>query len=327
MQIMTEIIVKDELRQSVETASEGRQTVLRTSKGQASYFNIIPAFKCEDIAPGLGTGLHPAFIVNGMAKSEILIGTYQAITVDGEAISAPGHNPTTSINFDTARAACIAAGAGFHLMTNWEWAALALWMLKNGHGDIRGNTDNGKSHSHPEESGTLCQYGKILTGSGPDSWRHDGTPFGIADLVGNIWEWNDGLKLVEGGIIMPTDNAFSLEESQWPDTGVVIDLPGGGVQLSDSITERDYDGEYFKNVTIKDAFEPPIALKQALLALLDGMVPAGYFWADNTDEFEALPLRGGGWGGGGYAGLAALGLYFERSDVGRSVGFRPAFIG
>ena len=83
------IIVKDALRQSVETASEGRQTVLRTSKGYPSYFNVIPSFKCEEISDSMGTGLHPAFVVNGIEKSEILVGTYQAIISGGQALSLP----------------------------------------------------------------------------------------------------------------------------------------------------------------------------------------------------------------------------------------------
>jgi hypothetical protein len=321
--VMTEIMMKDGPREMVERESEGRQTVLRTAKGQASHFNIIPAFRLEDISPELGTGLHPAFVVNGVEKREILIGTYQATVRDGEALSLPGENPTCSTNFDVARAACSAAGPGFHLMTNWEWAAIALWMLKNGFGDIRGNTNSGRSHSHPDESGTVCQHGKILTGSGPVAWRHDKTPFGIADLVGNVWEWNDGLKLDSGRIFMPADNAFGLAEDQWSDTGAAIDF-AGGMRIAENVTKRRWDSDYFKNVTAKDA---PLALKQALLCPLPGLVPEGYFWADNNEGFEALPLRGGRWGVGGCAGLAALLLVFGRSDSDGGIGFRPAFIG
>lgn len=322
---MTQIIVKDELRQSVEAASEGRQTVLRTAKGQASYFNIIPAFRCEEISPDLDTGLHPAFIVGGVEKSKIFIGSYQAVIQDGEAVSLPGQNPQASIDFDAARAAC--AAAGHHLMTNWEWAAIALWMMKHGHGDVRGNTNSGASHSRPEEKGTLCQYGKVLTGSGPDAWRHDKTPFGIADLVGNVWEWNDGLKLVDGRIVMPADNTVGLDESQWHDTGAVIDFADGSMQIATSVTERDWDGGLFSEVVARDGHEPPLALKRALLCPLAGMAPGGYFWADNSEGFEALPFRGGYWCHGVYAGLAALTLYYERGARIGYVGFRPAFIG
>lgn len=320
-------MTKHTLAAEVEAASGGKQTVLATAKGQPSYFNVIPAFRCEEISSLLGTGLHPAFVVNGVEKSEILIGTYQAVIRDGEAVSLPGQNPQASIDFDAARAACVASGPGHHLMTNWEWAALALWMMKHGYGDLRGNTNNGQSHSHPQEKGTLCQYGKVLTGSGPDAWRNDGTPFGIADLVGNVWEWSDGLKLLSGRIVMPADNAVDLAEDQWPETGAVIDLVDGVPQIAGSVTVRDWDGEPFSNVTARNDSTHVLSLKQALLCPVDGLTPAGYFWADNTEDFEALPIRGGGWGDGGRAGLAALSLFDERSDRFYYVGFRPAFIG
>ena len=36
---------------------------------------------------------------------------------------------------------------------------------------------------------------KILTGMGPDSFRHNGKSGGISDLAGNVWECVDGLQL------------------------------------------------------------------------------------------------------------------------------------
>ena len=48
-----EIIIKDSLRESVEKASEGRQTIVRTNKGYPSYFNVINSFKCESISDSL----------------------------------------------------------------------------------------------------------------------------------------------------------------------------------------------------------------------------------------------------------------------------------
>jgi hypothetical protein len=50
----------------------------------------------------------------------------------------------------------------------------------------------------------------------------------------------------------------------------------------------------------------------------------GYIWSRNYGE--RLPFRGGGWGDGASAGLAALNLNNRRSDGYGSVGCRPAFI-
>lgn len=96
------ILVPDALRKSVEKATDGKCTVLYTSQGLPTYMTIIPAFKCEDIAGDLGTGLHPAFIVGGKEVSEIMVGTYLSIVHDGQAISLPYQNPRASISHDDA---------------------------------------------------------------------------------------------------------------------------------------------------------------------------------------------------------------------------------
>lgn len=322
---MTSIIVKDPLRDAVEAASGGKQTVLWTKSGFPSYMNVIPKFRCEDIHPrALGTGIHPAFVINGVEKSEIFIGTYQAVIQDGEAISLPNQAPETRINFDTARHACLNAGTGFHLMTNWEWAAIALWCAANGH-DVRGNTSWGKSHSNPEEKGeSLSGSSVTMTGSGPDSWRHDGTPFGIADLVGNVWEWVDGLKLKSGEIFMPSDNAFAQGERDWPSAGAFLN-GGNGLQVSSSVSNRGWFNKAFKNIGGEETPQSAV-LKQALLFPVHGQEIRGHFWADNSKGFEALPIRGGNWYFDSYAGLAALYLSCGRSFAYSFLGFRPAFI-
>lgn len=70
------IFIKDDLRASVEAATGGLVTVLYTAAGHPSYMNVIPKFNLQDIDPALGTGVHPAFIVNGVEKSELFIGQH-----------------------------------------------------------------------------------------------------------------------------------------------------------------------------------------------------------------------------------------------------------
>lgn len=213
---MPTIFIKDDLRASVEAATGGKCTVLYTAKGQPSYMRVIPRFNLQDIDASLGTGVHPAFSVGGLEKSELFVGMYQGILKNGELLSLPGVDPTASRNHDQFVADARAAGPGWHLMTNAEWAALQLWCWKNGFLP-RGNTNYGKSSDAAWETarrqdglapGTASGTARTLTGSGPVSWNHDNTPAGIADLCGNIWEWAPGLRLVDGEIqIIPNNDA------------------------------------------------------------------------------------------------------------------------
>ena len=101
-----EIFVRDPLRQAVEAASGGKNTVMYDDKGYPSVMVRIPRFNLEDIDSSLGTGVHPAFIVHGRTISEIWIGKYQAKNVNGRACSLPGVNPTANIDFDTSKSIC-----------------------------------------------------------------------------------------------------------------------------------------------------------------------------------------------------------------------------
>ncbi|MCX2896790.1 hypothetical protein [Pseudomonas mandelii] len=222
---MPTIFIKDDLRAAVEAASGGRQTVLYTAKGQPSYMNVIPKFMLEDVAeaPGsLGVGVHPAFIVNGIEKSEFFYGAYPGAIKNGELLSLPNVNPARSNNFDTFSNAARAAGAGWHLGTNAEWAALMLWCSKNGFAP-RGSTNYGRSSDATFETarrvdggppGTTTTDPATLTGSGPASWRHDNSANGISDMVGNVWEIQAGMRLFDGEFqIIPNNDAVTADLS------------------------------------------------------------------------------------------------------------------
>src|SRR5690606_29143045 len=93
------ISIPDTLRQSVEAATGGRNTVLYDEKGYPSVMVVIPAFNIQDIMgdSSLGTGLHPAFDLGGTPKRELFIGKYLASVFDNTAVSLPGRDPTASI--------------------------------------------------------------------------------------------------------------------------------------------------------------------------------------------------------------------------------------
>jgi len=362
---------KDTLLNSVMAASGGKLVVKYNANGDPLVMVRIPKFNLEDIDPSLGTGPHPAFIVNGVAKNEIYIGAYQAILEKNCAISIPGQLPKSSINYDAAKAACVANGPGFHLMTAWEWAAIAMWCYKNGF-QPRGNTGYGRSHEATWETavrtdgrnpGATDGTPRTLGGSGPVSWRHDNTLAGIADLVGNVWEWNDGLKMVDGRLYFPVDNNYSLAESSWPASPVYFDATVGPVGsstdavngepvISDRITHfsetpTPAGGEDLRYLahTRRDVWQSmgvaatydslAVSVRQQLAQLLitpkltSGGSPLfadikGGVWGRNYGT--VFPIRGGISSVGARAGLAALSMSNRRANTSSTIGFRPAFI-
>lgn len=363
---MPSIFVKDDLRASVEAATGGKVTVLYTASGQPCYMNVVPKFNLEDIDAGLGTGTHPAFIVNGVEKSELFIGTYQGIAKNGEFLSLPGVDPTVSQNFDYFANLARANGPGWHAISSIEFAALAAWCWKNGFMP-RGNSNYGRSSDATWETarrvdggtpGDTSTGGRTLTGSGPASWRHDNSVGGIADLNGNIWEWSPGLRVVGGEIQVIANNDAALNatdlsatSSAWKaiagDTGALItptftgSIAGGDYVPTTSKSVR-YDVSGTANYTLVRAsgqsFEgmtnpgsTPVAAAALTVLKKYGLYPVANTGLGGDGfylnvEGERLALRGGRWGSGALAGVFALDLLTARSSTNSIVGSRPAFV-
>lgn len=194
-----------------------------------SVMVYIPKFKNSDVLTGGNDSTHPAFIVNGQEIPGFWYSKYQNVVhttqlTDGSiaaAYSLPGEDPTASINFDSARSRCETKGAGWHLSTNAEWAAIALWCKKNGFLPY-GNNNYGKDSRESNykaiptyKDGSTGQTCRVATGTGPLTWSHDKSLSGIWDLNGNVWEWQGGIRFVWGELqIMANNDAANPDNPQ-----------------------------------------------------------------------------------------------------------------
>lgn len=343
----------DQMAAAVSELSGGKNIVLLDDIGLPSIYVRIPKGKNSEVVSGLSENIHPAFNVDGVEKTAFYYSKYQNIIEQGRAYSLAHRDPKASINFDTARAACEAKGTGFHLATMAEWAYIALWCRKNAtmpHGNNNYGRDVTYTHEKGEESAKDgSNTGRTFTGSGPATWGHDWTKHGIQDLNGNVWEWNGGLRLVDGEIqIIPYNNAALGADCDQSDTSTLwkaissdgtlvepgtsgtlkYDYVSSKIQLTTSITTQEDSGHgcTYDSMTLASGLTAP-ELAKVLLIYPDepgGDYAGDYHWMNNSGE--RLPLCGGYWNNGASAGVFAVTLTTPRSAAIGYIGFRSAFV-
>lgn len=335
--------ILDAERYALERATGGRQTIIRDSAGNANAMFVLPRFSYADLGmtADMGTGDVTAFdFGSGSIKGEIFIGAYLAS--GSGAVSAPRQDPRTSLDHTAARNACSAKGAGWHLMTAHEWAAIALWCMANGYEPI-GNTNWGRSHAKTwmvgdradnRAPGDTAGTGRTQTGSMGSEATHTRTLGGIADLVGNVWEWQDGFLLQDGRFKLSSHNTQAEVDWAFVDAFLDASTPtGGSAILSNAVNNRlgaigdnanagNSANVEWRAMTKSGSYVSNQAMKRLLLEQA-GALPQGRIYMRNFGE--RLPFRGGSWLSGANAGLAALILDYSRASTNTSVGFRPAF--
>lgn len=302
-----------------------RNEILTDSKGNLDYMVV---FTPQEL------GLPDE--IKGRKVKEYLISKYTNSVVEGTAYSLPNMQPRTGISFDGAVQFCESKGAGWHLMTNDEWAAIALWCWKNGTMP-RGNTCRGKSYGYATEHGETYDGFRTLTGSGPETWYHDHTLDGIADLVGNVCEWVGGLRFLDGVPQIIPDNgaAAGADQSEasdeWTD---ITDSEGRPLYYNvlddeirvqtEELEDYDWDGVPFSQLTHDPDTEIPEELIRLGLYPPEGYTGDEFFYLDN--DGERMVFRGGAWAAGARAGVFCVNGAGARSDSHTGVGFRSALI-
>ena len=232
-------------------------------------------------------------------------------------------------------------------MTNAEWAAIVLWSKQNATMPY-GNNNYGRDVDQKHICGEIISgdtFGsgnsRWKTGSGGPLTSHDRTPYGIFDMAGNLDEWVDGLKLVEGKIYVAGNintspstpgNSFLADESNWLDTSRWINWDGSSSSFTISDSSRgtsmsgaspNYRDVLFGSLTgqISDDLK-----KLAIGPVSGGATVYGMdkIFARNYSTRHCR--RSGGFNGGVASGVFILNLYYTKTDLEAVCGFRSALI-
>lgn len=407
--------------------------VLFDQYGFPSVHVFIPKFNWDSVNGFASTTVHPAFIWGNVEHAGFWVGKYQScaivvatgaikatqtadwsVSVAGHVgVSLPYQDPAVYLNYNATidlieaknSAVMRAAGNIFHVMTNAEWSAVAIWckqMYKDalfasycrGNNDYCRDVDNKGITGLPlNETLTIGSsggsygspyYGRWRTGSGGARTAHNFDPSGIFDLNGNIWEWIIGLQSPNANngkdtFIIPNNEAAVATILQLKDIASVPGAPWLKIGEWASLTDEAFSKEnitnfigYSKTIApltvgirykiatynIDDDFLNVGAASNAAGVVFTATGPTPTHWehasvlelydverlaltahSDVTADYGSdyfykpdvgennVPLRGGRWDAGAYAGLFHLYLNDVATFAYYGIGLRSAFVG
>jgi hypothetical protein len=266
----------------------------------------VPRFKVETIDSSLGRGVHPAFLVGEKEVEEIFVGQVNAMIIDGRAYSLPGENATRNITFDEAREACAKKGKGWHLLNNWEYAALVMYLVKD------------RNRYFEKDWWDWVDGLKIVNG---EIFTPNDNDFELPEKdwpsMGIFFDDINGRPMLTKEITHYTEpDPKGTEDNRNDDYTHLNHLSALEYSVSPESNPKDFNPSELESL--------------ARLLILPSATPVlaetdSDIWVRNYGE--RLPFRGGAWNAGASAGLAARGLGHRRVYSSSDVGFRPAFIG
>ena len=324
-----------------KSQGRGRLVVLFTANNVPSVFYRMPAMTCEQLAPdgSLGTGMHPAFLENGVQAKALYISAFANSNVAGEAVSLPFAEPWTDISRDAAIAACAATDypafpGKNRLMSVWDRAAAVHEASQLGVNPAM-NSAFGADHNDPSIVGEASAVaGRMLTGSMGAAANHNGLPDGIADLAGNVWQWLSGFELSEGQILMNPDNddpaniaALTPMAEYFSSSNPALTAGFSVPSITDAASQQKNSGSAYDHIAGASGFSSVAggseSLKRAAIASTVNS-RAGALWARSYGS--CAPICGGSLASGHSGGLSALNLIYSSSLASSNFGFRSAFV-
>ncbi|MDE6907732.1 MAG: hypothetical protein K2P21_06170 [Lachnospiraceae bacterium] len=331
----------------------GNNKVIFDDLEKPSIMVGIPKMKYQDIITGGSENTVGVFKVDGVEREMIYISKYLNVVVNDRAYSLPMKDPKTFIDFDTAVAACRKKGEGWGLTPNAFFSAIMLWCNRNSFLP-RGNTEYGRCYEKKFERGVNTYIdgshggGRTATGSGPATWYHDGSPAGIADLCGNVYEWVAGLRIVNGEIqVIPCGNSMksdcdmSAESTEWkaisssssgslvnPGTAGTLhyDIASGKIFIGASTNYTFVNSLEFSKMAVANGLYSSIILREnGLIKDTADIYPtSGHKHYVNSDG-ERLAARGSDFSDAESGGVGSLYLDYIRTRAGKNVGFRSVY--
>ena len=357
--------------------SGGKNSIKWVSNGAGTplYWPCIvvrrPAKKAVHYLTGAGDNIHPAFVAGATNYDQYWMSKYPGpyVTSNSKTIllALPGFDGMSNLltraqiapSYDTALTYGKAGGNGSHLVTNVEWMEVAMSCLREGF-QPKGNNYYGRAYEDPDlpeyygvpAYWSSSKIARVLNGSGPLSWFHDGSPWGIWGMNGNFYSVTAGLRQKAGEIQVIANNDAALDATDQTDaTGAwkailqdgSLVAPGTDLTLKydattpitigTGITVRTeaYKANTFGTVTAAAAITIPT------IAKLLGIAPAGsaaelgedYIYMRNDESgtySETMARRGGNWASYTQYGVFVLLLYSNRSDTSFDIGARSAFL-
>jgi len=357
----------------MEILSGGKNTIKwvddggETKKYWPSIVVVRPTQIREFYLPGAGNDIHPAFVAGGKTYPKYYMGKYPGpyVVSNGKTImlSLYGLDGMSNMltgayvqpNYDQAVAYGKNGGNGCHAVTNAEWMEIAMSCFQDGF-QPKGNNNYGRDYqdaNSPEYYGVPAYWysnriARVLNGSGPISWMHDGSPWGVWGMNGNFYQWTTGFRQNAGEIQVIPNNDAALPETDHSDGSEAWKAMLGDGSLVAPGTEATlkYDATSPISIVTQITSRTTISINNYFgdvtgiapnLAKLLGIAPAASSSALGSDRIyirndesgaysETLSLRGGFWYLSSSAGVFALNLGDYRSNSIYHIGARPAFL-